>query len=447
MGSTIKKPSIRLPSGVRDFLPRATARRRAIAESLLSQFELWGYQRVITPLYECNDVLERGLGEDARAEILRFVEPRSGEIVALRPDITPQIARVAATRLADVDGPVRLCYQGSVTRVHGNIAQPRQILQAGVELIHAESPLGDAELLAVATAALAKTGVEHIRIDVGHVALTRHALARVGDVHQRHEIHNFLNKKDASGVDRAGKSLPKGLRTILRELPQLYGCPTDVLERAKKLPLEQQDIKALLELEHVLRYAYELIDPELRSSIGMDLGNVRGFEYYTGVRFSGFLDGYGSAVLRGGRYDQLIGHYGREAHASGFAVDIEAIAQAHRQRGNDIAVDLRVLVVAEEEQRSVGVRLAAILRKNGVRAAFDLGAKKSRSAIGAYARSVGFSTVAMVGPSSSIILRIPSAEGAKPVMIDKMATKVICEALTSNIRPLIRALVVQKKGS
>src|SRR5688572_8471487 len=111
--------AIRLPAGVRDFLPRAAARRRAIAEGLLAAFEAWGYARIITPVFEHADVLERGLGAGARATVIRFVEPGSGEVVALRPDITPQIARIAATRMRDLDGPLRLCYEGAVTRLAG----------------------------------------------------------------------------------------------------------------------------------------------------------------------------------------------------------------------------------------------------------------------------------------------------------------------------------------
>src|SRR5678809_1437245 len=122
-------PRIRLPVGVRDFLPQAAARRRSIAERLLAEFERWGFERIITPLFECADVLERGLGADARAAAIRFVEPQTGEVVALRPDITPQVARLVATRLAEVGGPVRLCYEGAVIRLAGELGQ-REGLQA-----------------------------------------------------------------------------------------------------------------------------------------------------------------------------------------------------------------------------------------------------------------------------------------------------------------------------
>ncbi|HYU15967.1 MAG TPA: ATP phosphoribosyltransferase regulatory subunit, partial [Candidatus Acidoferrum sp.] len=108
---------IRLPAGVRDFLPPAAARRRALSERLLGEFESWGFERIITPLFECADVLERGLGTDARAAAIRFVEPVTGEVVALRPDITPQVARLVATRMNGTSGPIRLCYEGAVARM------------------------------------------------------------------------------------------------------------------------------------------------------------------------------------------------------------------------------------------------------------------------------------------------------------------------------------------
>src|SRR5207248_2771138 len=137
----------RLPSGVRDFLPRAAARRLSIAARLARVFEAWGYARIITPVFECADVLERGLGGDARNTAIRFVEPMTGEVVALRPDITAQVARLVATRLAEHDGPVRLCYEGAVYRMGGRLADElgqREILQAGIELIDASEPAGDA---------------------------------------------------------------------------------------------------------------------------------------------------------------------------------------------------------------------------------------------------------------------------------------------------------------
>src|SRR5215470_12014978 len=171
-------PPIRLPSGVRDLLPRPAARRHSLAERVMGVFEAWGFARIVTPVFECADVLERGLGHDARAAAIRFVEPGTGEIVALRPDITPQVARLVATRLAEIEGPIRLCYEGAVIRLAGELGQ-REVLQAGIELIDAPEPDGDAEVLAVAAAALAAAQLPEIRLDIGHVAPARHVLGAV----------------------------------------------------------------------------------------------------------------------------------------------------------------------------------------------------------------------------------------------------------------------------
>src|SRR5262245_32095424 len=146
----------------------------------MAVLESWGYARLITPVFEHADVLERGLGHDARAAAIRFVEPGTGEVVALRPDITPQVARVVATRLADVEGPIRLCYEGAATRLASELGQ-REILQAGIELIDAGEPDGDAEVLAVAAAALAATRLPETRLDVGHVAPVRCVLDAAPD--------------------------------------------------------------------------------------------------------------------------------------------------------------------------------------------------------------------------------------------------------------------------
>src|SRR5215471_11321266 len=140
-------PTLRLPTGMRDFAPRAAASRRRIAETLLGVFERWGFARVITPAFEYEDVLALGPG---RAAAIRFVEPSSGQVVALRPDITPQIARLIATRFRDEPGAVRLCYEGTVVRLERGARGQRELIQAGVELARVAGPHGDAEVIALA---------------------------------------------------------------------------------------------------------------------------------------------------------------------------------------------------------------------------------------------------------------------------------------------------------
>ena len=324
-------PPIRLPSGVRDFLPRAAARRRALAGRVMDVFEAWGYARIITPVFECADVLERGLGDAARTAAIRFVEPGTGEIVALRPDITPQIARVVATRLAEVEGPIRLCYEGAVTRLAGERGQ-REILQAGIELIEAGEPAGDAEVLAVAAAVLTATQLPETRLDVGHVACARHVLDAAPDREARDRIVAALVRKDRKGLAAAARVLPSEVAPLAEALVGLWGPAAPTLTRALALPWPAQVRAALEGLASALAAFAELADPPA-PAVTVDLGDVRGEGYYTGIRFAGYAGGAPEAVLRGGRYDELIARYGRAARATGFAVDLEALAQAQRAVG------------------------------------------------------------------------------------------------------------------
>ena len=322
---------IRLPSGVRDFLPRAAARRRSLAERVMDVFERWGYARIITPMFECADVLERGLGHDARAAAIRFVEPGTGEVVALRPDITPQIARVVATRLADIEGPIRLCYEGAVTRLAGERGQ-REILQAGIELVDAPEPTGDAEVLAVAAAALAAAQLPDTRLDVGHVAPARHVLDASGDPASRQRLTAALLRKDRAAVRVAARALPPAVAPLAEALVGLWGPARATLDRALALAWPADVMAALRGLGAVLDAFTELAD-QPAPALTIDLGELRGFDYYTGVRFAGYATGAPDAVLRGGRYDELIGRYGRAARATGFAIDLEAVAEAQQTVG------------------------------------------------------------------------------------------------------------------
>ena len=423
------RSAVRLPPGVRDFLPRAAARRRGIAEKLLAEFEAWGYARIITPMFECADVLERGLGRDARQAAIRFVEPGTGEVVALRPDITPQVARMAATRMAEPGGagranpPLRYCYEGAVTRMQRGARTQREILQAGVELIGAGAPDGDAEVIALAAAALATMGIDQVRLDLGHVAPARHALGAIGDPGQRAEIELLLAKKAHREVARAAAGLEAPLRALLAALPTLYGAPSEVLRRARKLTWPAPVRRSIDTVERVLALSREVVASGFHATITLDLGEIRGFEYYTGIRFAGYADGVGESVLHGGRYDELMGRYGHPAQATGFAVDIEAIALAQHARGVALpAAVTAILVVTSRSRRQEGMRVAAALRAQGLRAAVDLGQRRGRRALAAYAREVGFTCVLCLDAGSAQAgcmgsasgERVGAGEGAEP---------------------------------
>src|SRR5579863_5670577 len=167
-----------LPAGMRDLLPEQAAARRRLSRRLLERFAVYGYAVVTPPVFEFADVLERGLGTLAPADVLRFIEPESGDVAALRPDMTPQIARIIATRLRGRPPPFRLCYEGTVLRRRsGRARKHRQIPQVGVELAGVGGLEGDLELLALAADALRATGLEQFTIDIGDAGIVRSLLA------------------------------------------------------------------------------------------------------------------------------------------------------------------------------------------------------------------------------------------------------------------------------
>jgi ATP phosphoribosyltransferase regulatory subunit len=312
---------------MRDHAPEAASARRRIVDGLLATFERHGFARVITPAVEYEDVLALGLGDAARAATVRFVEPSSGEVVALRPDITPQIARLIATRYRHERGPVRLCYEGTVVRLERGARGQRELMQAGVEVAGVPGPDGDADAIALAVQALAAVGLARPTVDLGHLGLAREVLSALelpdGALA---EARRCIAKHDGAGLGDVLKEA-RGARAAIdfaRLLPELSGAP-DVLDHARGKAPNAGVKRALAELGAIVSAVRAR---KLDARLHVDLGEVRGFDYYTGVRFQAFVTGAASAVLQGGRYDGLLARYGRPSPAVGFAVDVDAVAGA-----------------------------------------------------------------------------------------------------------------------
>jgi ATP phosphoribosyltransferase regulatory subunit len=320
-------PTLRLPTGMRDYAPEAAAARRRIVEALCAVFERRGFARVITPAFEYEETLALGLGDAARAATVRFVEPSSGQVVALRPDITPQIARLIATRFRNHRGPVRLCYEGTVVRLERAARGQRELIQAGVELAGLPGPGGDAEMIALAVEALGAVGLVRPTIDLGHLGLAREVLSALELPDAALEAaRRAIAKRDGAGLDEVLVAArgSKPAIAFARLLPELSGAPEVLDAAARKAP--NAGVRRALRGLRAIVDAVEARGVDAR--LHVDLGEVRGFDYYTGVRFQAFVPGAPTAVLGGGRYDDLLGRYGRPSPAVGFAVDVDAVVGA-----------------------------------------------------------------------------------------------------------------------
>jgi ATP phosphoribosyltransferase regulatory subunit len=311
---------------MRDFLPPDARRLGDLARRLLGSFELFGYELVTLPVFEYESVLERGLGAMEPEEVLRFVEPETGEVVALRPDMTPQLARVVSTRLAQAQPPIRLSYQGSVLRRRRERARRhRQIFQAGIELIGRDGPDGDLEALEVACAAARAVGLSEFVLDLGHASIAFALLEGVEPVRQRAAVE-ALHLKDSVELTRAAASAGLGPReqAALGALGDLHGG-REILPEAKRLLAGTRAEQGLTELSRVLD---EVERRGLAPSVVLDLGETRHFAYYTGTTFQLHAHGPGVPIASGGRYDGLLGGFGRPLPAFGFAFLLDDLVWA-----------------------------------------------------------------------------------------------------------------------
>ncbi|MFQ5441954.1 MAG: ATP phosphoribosyltransferase regulatory subunit [Thermodesulfobacteriota bacterium] len=324
-------PAISLPQGVRDILPEEAGKIENAAASILSVFERNGFKRIITPLLEYVDVLSLGMGENLKDSVLKFIDPSTGRVVAIRPDITSQIARVVATRMRDCDLPLKLCYNESVIRYVGpNRSKSREVIQIGAEYVSGEaSAEADAEMISMAIEALRATGLKNFKIDIGDVGFLRTVLSAL-DIEEdvRQKIREHIALKDFSGLEAvlegAGKGLGSGEKKMLLSLTTLYG-EREVFKEAAGFAKEDSTKEVLGNLQSV----FDIITGRgLSDFVTIDLGEVRGFDYYTGIIFEGFATGFGKPLLSGGRYDDLLERYGFRSAATGFAFDMENIVGA-----------------------------------------------------------------------------------------------------------------------
>lgn len=360
-----------LPQGVKDYTPEKAEELRRTEEGLLEEFARWGYRKVITPLFEYLDPLSIGLGDELKSKVMKFVDPSSGDVVALRPDITPQVGRIVATQLKDHTAPLRLCYNGRVVRFEEKSSgKEREIFQAGCELVGLGSAEADAEIIALGIKSLGKSGIKNIVLDIGHTGILRHLLAQTGE--HRKDIEDALKKKDQEALSRAIRKskAAKPVKDAISVLPSMFGG-MEVLREAKKI---RSISKYVIELENVISV---IGDYQSDCDINIDLAEIRGFNYYTGVTFEILSRDIQSPLVRGGRYDELMGKYGHDAPATGFAVDVESLLSQHRRDGENNQIHF-VVIPKKPGLRREAIRLAEWLRSSGFKVVLDLNLDKAQ---------------------------------------------------------------------
>jgi ATP phosphoribosyltransferase regulatory subunit len=315
-----------LPAGVADVLPPDAAFEAEQLENLIRFFAAYGYERVKPPLIEFEETLLSGLGAAVTQDTFRLMDPVSQRMMAVRADMTPQLARIATTRLAGAPRPLRLSYAGQIIRVRGSHARPeRQFAQVGAELIGAHEPAADAEVIVMAAEALAELGVADVSVDLAMPTLVPAFLAPLElDAAPTEELRQALDRKDAAAIKALAGTLGERAAKTLAIMLSAAGPADETMEELGALDLgdrAQGECDALAEVIRSIRR----LSPEL--TLTVDPVENRGFEYHTGVTCSFFARAVRGELGRGGRYIAGLGA-GEGEPATGLTLFMDTILKA-----------------------------------------------------------------------------------------------------------------------
>ena len=286
------KAYTQIPPGTQILIGRAARRRRALERVICSVFEGWSYEEIVPPIFDYYDVFIKGMGTGLEEQIYRFID-REGNILALRPEFTSLVAKTAATRLAAAPRPLRLYYSGEVLRFEKpKGGQQREFAQIGIENFGGAAKASDVEILLVAVETFQRLGIRNFQINLGSVDFFGGIVDRFelpeGDISR---LKHALNLKDQSGLESllASLNLEERRKNILRAIPDLTGG-RKVLAEARTLIRNPRSIRAIDHLEEIYSIFEKL---GLANHLTIDLSEVRGFEYYTGILFRAYVPGLG----------------------------------------------------------------------------------------------------------------------------------------------------------
>lgn len=365
----MNKKLVHTPEGVRDIYGLENARKLKVQELLNSQFDLFGYQNIQTPTFEFFDVFSKEIGTKPSKELYKFFD-KEGNTLVLRPDFTPSIARCAAKYFMDEKLPVRFTYTGNTFANTSSLqGKFKEVTQTGVEYIGDGSVEADAELITLAVQALLATGLKEFQISVGEIEFFKGLCEEAGlDKETELEVREQISMKNYFGAEEilADKQLSKEKIEVFLKVTELFGS-YDSLEEAEKLVHNERSRNACKRL-HALYDLLCLTGSE--KYVSFDLGMVSKYHYYTGIIFKAYTYGVGDAILTGGRYDDLLTYFGKDAAAVGFVIVVDDLMLAlNSQKINPVIAKDHIMLCYDRTQYREALKLADSLRRNNKKAA------------------------------------------------------------------------------
>lgn len=353
------------PEGVRDLYNSECRNKRIVEQNIHEMLELYHFRDIETPSFEYFDIFNKERGTIASKEMFKFFD-KEGNTLVLRPDFTPSIARCAAKYFKEEELPIRLCYMGN-TFINTSSYQGKlkEVTQVGAELINDRSVDADAEMIALTIECLQKAGLKEFQLEIGHADFFNGILEEANmNEEESMELKNLIESKNLFGVEELIKR--KNLNPVLEELvlkiPELFGGREN-LEFAKERVHNERSKKALkrlFQLSDILKIY------GLEKYVSFDLGMLSKYNYYTGIIYRGYTYGTGDVIVTGGRYDNLVGQFGKEAPAIGFAIVIDQLMLAlNRQKVEQQDSEEGTMIVYDTSVRKTAIQLGKELRSAG----------------------------------------------------------------------------------
>ncbi|WP_423682066.1 MULTISPECIES: ATP phosphoribosyltransferase regulatory subunit [unclassified Undibacterium] len=314
-------PNWLLPENIADVLPSEARKIEDLRRVFLDHFRLYGYELVMPPLLEYIESLLTGAGQDMNLRTFKLVDQMSGRTMGVRADMTTQVARIDA-HLLNRSSVTRLCYAGNVLHTKpSGLHATREPIQIGAEIYGHAGLEADAEIQELVLACLRLAGIEQVRLDLCHVGVLR-AILETDPLAKQQEnvLFALLESKDIPSLKNISEGFSPEVKQALLVLPTLYGDVSVIGRARQELPNLGGVISALSELE----YLANLVGND---KVTIDLADLRGYHYHSGVMFSAFVPGLPNAVARGGRYDHVGEAFGRSRPATGFSLDLRELAR------------------------------------------------------------------------------------------------------------------------
>ncbi|MFI3207729.1 MAG: ATP phosphoribosyltransferase regulatory subunit [Eubacteriales bacterium] len=361
----MKQKTLHTPEGVRDIYPLECRQKLVLQNNLHETLRSYGYHDIQTPTIEFSEIFSKEAGSLDSKELYRLFD-RDGNILVLRPDITPSIARAYSTIIEEEATVTKYCYLGNTFINHSSYqGRLKENTQLGAEMIGLDSVESDTELLAMVSDVLEASGLDEYQITLSHVAYVNAMLSEANlDLEVEKQIRELIENKNYFGVAEilSDCDISENLSRAFAVLPELIGG-VEILEKAKEVAPSEE---ALVAIERLERITEVLRMYDALSHVTFDLSMSGTYGYYTGIIFRAYTFGTGDAIVKGGRYDKLLSHFGQNMPAIGFAITVDDLFNALTRQHVEIPCELdNHIIIYDDCMQYKAIRLGRNFRKNG----------------------------------------------------------------------------------